>query len=209
MRELQFLLAKRDTAITIDFDHLNRRVRCYAHVINICSSHIVASATPGSKTSRSDPEIPVPMCTIHAYDADSNDESDDGEDDGDIESNYDSDDLDLNDDGDAKLKERSTGIKRNPLGRARRLVRFLRSSDGRKEDFCKLVHDGNNGGLFTAKGNDGKHVTVQVPNLELLRDVKTRWDTVYLMLRRLRQLRPVSCLTDWTVEAVTECFTGR
>jgi hypothetical protein len=34
---------------------------------------------------------------------------------------------------------------------------------------------------------------VQVPNLGLLRDVKMRWDSVYMMLERLRQLRPV-CL---------------
>ena len=38
--------------------------------------------------------------------------------------------------------------------------------------------------------------------LQLLRDVKTRWDLVYTMLERLRQLRPVSLfqpLGDWTL----------
>ena len=33
---------------------------------------------------------------------------------------------------------------------------------------------------------------VQVQHLQLLRDVKTRWDSVYYMIRRLRLLRPVS-----------------
>jgi hypothetical protein len=47
------------------------------------------------------------------------------------------------------------------------------------------------------KENDGKRVVVQVPELQPLRDVKTRWDSVYLMLRRLRQLRPVSHFADW------------
>ncbi|KAI0246685.1 hypothetical protein BJV78DRAFT_1134685 [Lactifluus subvellereus] len=40
------------------------------------------------------------------------------------------------------------------------------------------------------KNNDGKHITVQVPELQPLRDVKMRWDSVYMMLQRLQQLRP-------------------
>jgi hypothetical protein len=58
------------------------------------------------------------------------------------------------------------------------------------------------------KENDGKRVVVQVPELQPLRDVKTRWDSVYMMLQRLRQLRPVSRLADWTVAiSMTNCFT--
>ncbi len=29
--------------------------------------------------------------------------------------------------------------------------------------------------------------------LQLLRDVRTRWDSIFLMLNRLREMRPVCC----------------
>ncbi|KAH9021416.1 kinase-like domain-containing protein [Lactarius pseudohatsudake] len=48
--------------------------------------------------------------------------------------------------------------------------------------FHKFILDGNKSGLFAIKEKDGKHVEVDVPDLELLRDVKTRWDLVYMML---------------------------
>src|SRR6266581_1634249 len=47
MRELEVLLKRHDK--TIEFDHLNNRIRCYPHIINICSSHIIASSTRISK----------------------------------------------------------------------------------------------------------------------------------------------------------------
>src|SRR5712691_4249108 len=47
MRELEVLLKRHDK--TIKFDHLNNRIRCYPHIINICSSHIIASSTRISK----------------------------------------------------------------------------------------------------------------------------------------------------------------
>ncbi|KAH9012458.1 kinase-like domain-containing protein [Lactarius pseudohatsudake] len=40
--------------------------------------------------------------------------------------------------------------------------------------FHKFILDGNKSGLFAIKEKDGKHVEVDVPDLELLRDVKTR-----------------------------------
>ena len=87
----------------------------------------------------------------------------------------------------------TAGIKRDPLRRARRVVRLLQSSDQRREGFHWFIQDGNQRDWFSIK--DGrKRVTVQVPELQLLRDVKMRWDSVYMMLERLRQLRPVSCL---------------
>jgi hypothetical protein len=47
MRELEALLKLHDD--DIEFDHLNNRIRCYPHIINICSSHIIASSTRISK----------------------------------------------------------------------------------------------------------------------------------------------------------------
>ena len=83
-------------------------------------------------------------------------------------------------------------MERDPLKHARRVIRLLRSSDEHRIGFQKLIQDGNEGGLFTRKGSNGKRSPITVPVLQLLRDVKTRWDSVYLMLLHLRVLRPVS-----------------
>jgi hypothetical protein len=182
------MLAKREMAIQVDFDHLKNRVRCYAHIINICSSHIIASMTSTSKSYLSD--LKVPTDSNYATRDDSDGESDDDDDpDDDIALEL----ADCYDDGDRW----AAGIKCDPLRRARRVVRLLRSSDQRREGFRRFIQDGNQRDWFTTK--DGrKCVIVQVPELQPLRDVKTRWDSVYMMLERLRQLRPVSCLAVWT-----------
>ena len=128
-------------------------------------------------------------------DDDDDDDGDDGDDEcpGDVNSSCElADCYDVH--GDPKLKSWVAGIKRDPLKRARKLVRFLRSSDQRREGFRTFIQNGNVHGWFTMKDNDGKRVSVDVPQLQLLRDVKTRWDSVYMMLDRLRQLRPV-CLS--------------
>jgi len=49
MRELERLLKEREAHI--GFTHSENQIRCYAHIINICSRHIVASMTSTSKGS--------------------------------------------------------------------------------------------------------------------------------------------------------------
>jgi hypothetical protein len=190
MQELQSMLAKRETAIQVDFDHLKNRIRCYAHIINVCSSHIIASMMSTSKSYLSD--LKVATDSNYATRDDSDGESDNNNDpDDDIALEL----ADCYDDG----NRWAAGIKRDPLRRARRVVRLLRSSDQRREGFRRFIQDGNQRDWFTTK--DGhKCVIVQVPELQPLRDVKTRWDSVYMMLERLRQLQPVSCLAVWTDE---------
>lgn len=193
MRELESLLAKREAAVAFDFDNLNHRVRCYAHIINICSSHIISSVTSVSKRYLAKLKVPIDANGMIR------DESEDEPDDGDIDTDQDIDDLDLDsfydDRGNSELKEWIAGLKRDPLRRARRLIRLLRSSDQRRENFRRFIQDGNERSWFSERTESGKRQTIQVPELQLLRDVKTRWDSVYLMLRRLRTLRPV-CLSQ-------------
>ena len=188
MRELESLLAERETAVAVGFDHLNHRVRCYAHIINICSSHIIASMTSTPKSYI--PDLKVPAGSIAGI-GDDLDDSSDGDDD---DQNRDIEELELDDCYDDRgpgFESWLAGIKRDPLRRARRIVRLLRSSDQRREGFRSFIQDGNEHGWFYAKDDNGRRATVRVPELQPLRDVKTRWDSVYMMLQRLRELRPV------------------
>ncbi|KAH9015353.1 hypothetical protein EDB85DRAFT_2156753 [Lactarius pseudohatsudake] len=172
MRELEALLAARETNIEIDFDHLNHRIRCYAHIVNICSSHVVASVTSTSKSYLTDlgvtPDTHHPVC----------DESDDESDDGDTNLHREIDELDLadgyDDSHDSKLKSWVAGIKRDPIRRARRVVCLLRSSDLHREDFLTVISDGNERGWFTRK-IDGERTPVQIPELQLLSSVGEVW----------------------------------
>jgi hypothetical protein len=190
MKELQSLLDERETSVMVDFEHLKNRVRCYAHIINICSSHVISSMTSVSKRYLS--KLKVPIESSPMIRDDSEDESDFDK----VDPEYDVDELDLADcyDGcdDSNFEGWVAGIKHDPLGRARRIIRLLRSSDLCREGFRKFIQDGNERKWFSEKTKSGKRHSVQVPELQLLRDVKTRWDSVYMMLKRLRVLRPVS-----------------
>jgi hypothetical protein len=181
MEELQRRLARHDVASMVDFDQKKNRVRCFAHIINICSSHVVASFTsvPRSYLARLDVPLEEHDYAVHDDLDDDALRADDSDDDHDYE-------LTLpgcySRRSDAELDAWMEGIKRDPLNRARRVIRLLRSSDEHRTGFQKLIQDGNQHDLFASA----------VPEVQLLRDVKTRWDSVYNMLSRLRQLRPVS-----------------
>jgi hypothetical protein len=129
-------------------------------------------------------------------DGSNDDNANDSLDDRDVNPDRVVDEPSLADDHDVKsrreLRRCVRGMQRNPLSRARRIVRLIRSSDQHREGFQEFVKDGNQRGWFIFKEKEKEPVTVKVPQLELLRDVKTRWDSTYLMLQRLRELRPVS-----------------
>jgi len=188
MKELQSRLAKRrEISDFVNFDHRDNRIRCYAHIINICSSHIVASVTSTSKSYLGGLNVPFDDSETIDQHEDS-DASDDGNFDEEIEEQHLPDGYDNL--AGSKFTSWVEGIKRDPLKRAKRVVRLLRSSDERRTAFRTLIRDGNDRGWF--KRADSRRTLIKVPLLEPLVDVKTRWDSVYLLLRRLRRLRPVS-----------------
>jgi hypothetical protein len=81
-------------------------------------------------------------------------------------------------------------VKRDPIALGRVVVRSIRASGQRREHFLAVVREGNNRKHFIL----GTHVEIIVPELQLLRDVKTRWDSIFFMIRRLRVMRPVSLI---------------
>jgi hypothetical protein len=212
MSELQSLLEMRGAPTM--FHHKKNRVRCFAHIINICSSHLVASMSPtSSKRSKRPTSSKRSISNGKSYisESESNNEqgiaSDTSDDDADVDPDDDDDDDDADDDADDHpAKSLASGvwskaISRDPLKRARKLVRFLRASDQRKELLRQAIQDGNERSWFSYE--DG--VPVNVPQLQLLKDVKTRWDSVYLMLNRLLALRPVSYFT-YRPDNTDHCF---
>jgi len=194
MERLEHLLQKRE-GVTIGFHNKKNRVRCFAHIINICCSHIISSLSPKSSTSNpvdSNDASDKSDCDTDTYS--SADESD-GSDDDDVPKYVKPDAQKLYDDnGIPKLKTWSARIKTDPLGRARKMIRFLRGSDQRRQQFSDFIQNGNEHSWFYLRDERGINVVTKVPNLQLLRDVKTRWVSVFMMLTRLRQLKPVSCL---------------
>jgi hypothetical protein len=79
-------------------------------------------------------------------------------------------------------------VARDPIALGRAVVRAIRASGTRREAFDDVITTGNAKNWF--KNGDGE--TIQVKPLQLLRDVCTRWDSVYYMINRLREMRPVS-----------------
>jgi hypothetical protein len=214
MRELEALLKLHDD--DIEFDHLNNSIRCYPHIINICSFHIIASSTRISKrfleTLKSEFAGDLVYSNIEGdEDNEDNDEDNDEDNEDNDEDNEDGEDNDNDNDNDNsrlfarkipeltldeeqfdilddKVRAWYIGLKRDPIKRARRIVRIVRSSDQRKQAFKKVINTGNHSGWFRSHDNE----VIELPDLELLCDVKTRWDSVYCMIERLLVLRPVS-----------------
>ncbi len=93
--------------------------------------------------------------------------------------------------GNPELKEWFAGIKYDPLRCAHRIFQLLCSLDQCREGFHSFIQDGNRQNWFFKK-IDGNRTQVKLSEVQPLRDVKTRWDLVYLMLEYLRQLQPVS-----------------
>jgi hypothetical protein len=144
MEEMEHLLHLRD----IDFDHLDRRIMCFLHIINICCQHILSEFTNVNL---------VDTTGVAELPSSANEQS---------------------------YKE---AVGSDPIARGRNIVRVLRGSGQRRDRFNEVIDDGNAKEWFVV-GNQ----VVMLPRLQLLRDVRTRWDSVYFMIRRLRQMRPVS-----------------
>jgi hypothetical protein len=73
------------------------------------------------------------------------------------------------------------------LERTRNLVRSVRASNQRRANFRDTIVIGNEKGWFRGDGGE----PIKLPEVELLLDEPTRWDSTFVMVNRTRNLRQV------------------
>ena len=78
----------------------------------------------------------------------------------------------------------------DPIARLRKIVMVIRSSGQRRDAFSRWIETGNKSGLFVLQNKP-----VQIQPKQLLRDVRTRWDSTYCMIKRCIEMRLVSPLS--------------
>jgi len=141
MEELKTMLTECD----IVFDAEDRKIMCFAHVVDLCSGRVIRAASDGVEPKN-----------------------------------------------DSSLSDGDTAAS-NPIALARAVVRVIRGSGSRRDAFDEVIIRGNAKGWF----KQGKlSRIIQVKPLQLLRDVRTRWDSVHHMLKRLCEMRPVWLYTS-------------
>ena len=158
MKELQALLVKRDVV----FDHANNRIMCFPHIINICTTHIVAASTQVNQK---------------YLESDGLDGDDDDDDDRDSPNSYQTGpQLDEVFIAMQPPEHRAwlRSLSHDPIKLIADIVRHIRASDARKRSFTEIVQ------LCT---KDDPEFSGSLP-LQLIRHIRTQWDSVYLMLQR-------------------------
>jgi hypothetical protein len=152
LKELEVLLRSKG----IDFDHLDRRIMCFPHVVNICCQHVISDFTNIELSETAEDFVAALPAAI------------------------------------PQRQSYEDAVKRDPVALGRNIVRVMRASGQRRKALQDTIRDGNAKGWFRAEGNISE--IIQLRSVELLRDVKTRWDSIYFMIKRLREMRPVSRL---------------
>jgi len=193
MTELEAILAEKN----IKFNAQQQRIQCYPHIINICVSHIVKSLGKVNDEGVED----------GADDTDEEDDEDDtDEEDDEDEGGYigDTDEDEDDDEGETdtvivskyveedELLNWFKAVKRNPVNIARKFIRTVRASTQKREEFQMTITIGNQTKAF----KDEEDNIIRVKEVQLLRDIKHRWNSLFMMLECMKELQPVShCFT--------------
>lgn len=200
MKELKKLLADREIAFHAD----DNRIMCFPHVVNIATQRVLQALSDPQAGFVDDDDIYKSGDDDYANQSGGddggnednnkdNDEGDVNEDSDESESDDDSDSDDEDDKGNNTLRKGADSYKdacqQDPISLCRKVARAVRSSGKRRDEFDELVTNGNLKGWFQVEGQ-----TFQVAQLQLLLDVKTRWDSTFAMVKRFIELQPVRIL---------------
>jgi hypothetical protein len=205
LKELKILLKERE----ITFKYRNNHIPCFPHVVNLCTQQIIAALTNPKLfgtddnsdvednededivDSEDDPE-PEPELEPEESGSESSDTGSSNSDDPWASAKADQSKRKSSKKKDPKGARKgattiSEALKNDVISLTRKIVREFRKSGQRREAFLEMIEVGNKKGWFTL---DGQPAPVQP--LQFLRDVKHRWDSVFLMIRRILELQPVS-----------------
>ena len=97
-----------------------------------------------------------------------------------------------NDDDNPEELTGTADTNEDPIACVRKIVMAIQSSGQRREAFLTWIKTGNTNGLFIFQGKP-----VQIQPKQLLRDVRTRWDSTYEMITRCIEMRLVSPRTSF------------
>lgn len=160
------------------WDANEAQVACFPHTLNICVEQTIRALER------------LPLGPPNQDHSDKGGDNDDSNDDGDSDS--DDDDSDSDDDGDSGDGDQRSV--KSAIHKLRALVRGIRASDQRQTAFKDLISAGNSYGWWRedsdVAGEQGARI--QITPKQLILDVRTRWSSTYLMLRRALELRDVS-----------------
>ena len=168
----------------IVYDASQHRIMCFPHIVHICVTHILnqyrSRKRSNNSTNTAVDELDDLGATILMAEQTEDDDSDCDESEealGDV----------IEGPRDELRQTYEQALRRKPLDLVRRTVRAVRSSTQRWEFLKQVISDGNKSGRF----KDASGETMNIPLLHLLLDVKTCWDSTYLMIARFLALRLV------------------
>ncbi|KIK72845.1 hypothetical protein PAXRUDRAFT_29288, partial [Paxillus rubicundulus Ve08.2h10] len=93
-------------------------------------------------------------------------------------------------------------LHQDPIALGRTVVQALQASGQHRDAFEDYIKEGNEKGYWETRDNNGNVITCKIDVLQLIQDVKTRWDSVYYMICRLRRLQQ-------PIDAFLECLNNK
>ncbi|KAJ2975727.1 hypothetical protein NUW54_g11681 [Trametes sanguinea] len=180
MADLARLLQEKNIA----FDAEGNRLRCFPHVVNICVKRGLAALTDPEPNPSTGENLDIPLLST-ATSQGSQSERTVPQAPGHDPPSLAPVDRTAEAESNTTLMEDpeyAESLRDDPVKSARDLVKACRASGQRREDFAATIADGNRTGTF----GEGKTLR----QVQLLRDVDTRWSSTFLMIDRLLELYP-------------------